>query len=527
MTDAEIVVAGAGHNSLITAAYLAVAGYEVLVLDARDIPGGGAASEALLGPGYTIDSCSTGHTLIQTNPLLLKDELGLLGRYGLEYLRPDPFAHVAFPDGRHLTAWLDRERTIEEFARYSRRDAEAYRRLLDEYDEVKHVFAAGQFTPVGFGPSVEQMLSEHPRGNVWLRRRAMSAFDVIRHEFENPHTQAFLLWQAYQTLVPVDSDGSGQLAYSLVFGRQRRSWTIPRGGSGALTDALVACIADHGGSVICRKRVTRLLLDGGRCAGVETDDGERYTASTAVVSTIHVKHLLEMAPDDAWDEGFRYGVDTFDVGVSAMAVYMATTAPPVFETPDGPRSAVSAGLAGFPRDVLEYGRALRDGRYVEDPAWLLVACPTLVDPGRAPAGHHTVKFLSAQSYGFPERRAQQADRQLERVRWVAPSFGPDVIRERLIKFPEDIEAANEHMIRGTFHGGNRTYPQSAALRPAPGWASHRMPIPGLYQTGGTTHPGGSITGAPGRNAAIVLLHDLGLDLEEVVRGAGRARTVGD
>jgi phytoene dehydrogenase-like protein len=527
MTDAEIVVAGAGHNSLITAAYLAVAGYEVLVLDARHIPGGGAASEALLGPGYTIDSCSTGHTLIQTNPLLLKDELGLLGRYGLEYLRPDPFAHVAFPDGRHLTAWLDRERTIEEFARYSRRDAEAYRRLLDEYDEVKHVFAAGQFTPVGFGPSVEQMLSEHPRGNVWLRRRAMSAFDVIRYEFEDPHTQAFLLWQAYQTLVPVDSDGSGQLAYSLVFGRQRRSWTIPRGGSGALTDALVACIADHGGSVICRKRVTRLLLDGGRCAGVETDDGERYTASTAVVSTIHVKHLLEMAPDDAWDEGFRYGVDTFDVGVSAMAVYMATTAPPVFETPDGPRSAVSAGLAGFPRDVLEYGRALRDGRYVEDPAWLLVACPTLVDPGRAPAGHHTVKFLSAQSYGFPERRAQQADRQLERVRRVAPSFGPDVIRERLIKFPEDIEAANEHMIRGTFHGGNRTYPQSAALRPAPGWASHRMPIPGLYQTGGTTHPGGSITGAPGRNAAIVLLHDLGLDLEEVVRGAGRARAVGD
>jgi len=527
MTSAEIVVAGAGHNSLITAAYLAVAGYEVLVLDARHIPGGGAASEELLGPGYTIDSSSTGHTLIQTNPLLLEDELGLRGRYGLEYLHPDPFAHVTFPDGRHLTAWLDRERTIEEFARYSRRDAESYRRLLDEYDEVKHVFAAGQFTPVGFGPSVEQMLSEHPRGNVWLRRRAMSAFDVIRHEFEDPHTQAFLLWQAYQTLVPVDSDGSGQLAYSLVFGRQRRSWTIPRGGSGALTDALVACIADHGGSVICGRRVTRLLLEGGRCTGVEADDGERYTASTAVVSTIHVKHLLEMAPDDAWDEGFRYGVDTFDVGVSAMAVYMATTAPPVFETPDGPRSAVSAGLAGFPRDVLEYGRALRDGRYVEDPAWLLVACPTLVDPSRAPAGRHTVKFLSAQSYGFPERRAEQADRQLERVRRVAPGFGPEVIRARLVKFPEDIEAANEHMIRGTFHGGNRTYPQSAALRPAPGWASHRMPIPGLYQTGGTTHPGGSITGAPGRNAAVVMLHDLGRDIEEVVRDAGRSSAVGD
>ena len=111
---------------------------------------------------------------------------------------------------------------------------------------------------------------------------------------------------------------------------------------------------------------------------------------------------------------------------------------------------------------------------------------------------------------------------MERLRQVA-TFDFDA---RLVKAPEDIEAANEHMIRGTFHGGNRTYPQSGALRPAPGWASHRMPLEGLYQTGGTTHPGGSITGAPGRNAAMVLLQDLGLDLGEVVRSGGRARAVG-
>jgi phytoene dehydrogenase-like protein len=520
--DAQIVVAGAGHNSLITAAYLAVAGYSVLVLDAREIPGGGAASEEMMGPGYLIDSCSTGHTLIQTNPLLVDDELGLLGRYGLEYLQPDPFAHVAFPDGEQLTAWLDRERTVAEIARFSKADAAAYGRMLDEYDEVKHIFSAAQFNPVGFGPSLEQRLAEHPRGAVWLRRRAMSAWDVIRHEFEDEHIQAFLLWQAYQTLVPVEADGSGQLAYSIVFGRQRRSWTLPRGGSGALTDALVRCIEEHGGSVLCRQRVTRLLLSEGRCAGVETEDGSRYTASEAVVSTIHVKHLLEMAPADAWDEGFRYGVQTFDVGVSAMAVYLASTAPPVFA---GGQTAVSAGLAAFPQQVLDYGRALRDGRYVEDPAWILVACPTLADPSRAPAGHHTVKLLSAQTYGFPERKAAQADRQLARLERVAPGFGEGVL-DRLVKAPEDIEAANEHMVRGTFHGGARTHPQSGALRPAPGWAQHRMPIPGLYQTGGTTHPGGSITGAPGRNAARVLLQDLGHDLEEVVRDAGRARAVG-
>ena len=517
---ADVVVAGAGHNSLITAAYLAVSGREVVVLDTRAIPGGGAATEELLGPGYLIDSCSTGHTLIQTNPLLVQDELGLKERYGLEYLVPDPFAHVAFPDGEQLTAWMDLERTVEEISRFSKADGEAYRRLLADYDEVKHIFAAGTFNPVGFGPSVEQLLREHPKGNVWLRRRALSAWDVIRHEFESQHVQGFLLWQAYQTLVPIESPGSGPLAYSIVFGRQRRSWTIPRGGSGRLTDALVDCIVEHGGTVLCGKRVVRLLVEGGRCVGVETEDGESYRAREAVVSTIHVKHLLEMAPADLWPDDFRYGIDTFDIGVPAMGVYMAATEPPVF---GGQRTAVSAGLAGFPQDALDYGRALADGRYVEDPAWILVACPTLEDPSRAPDGHHTVKLLSAQSYGFEERKESQADRQLERLRAVAPNFTDDVILERLVKAPEDIERQNEHMIHGTFHGGNRTLPQSGPLRPAPGWAQHRMPIPGLYQTGGTTHPGGSITGAPGRNAAMVLLQDLGTSIEEVV-DAGRARS---
>ena len=529
MTTVDVVVAGAGHNSLITAAYLAQAGYEVLVLDARPIPGGGAASEELLLPGYRVDSCSTGHTLIQTNPLLLDDELGLQADYGLEYLVPDPFAHVAFPDGRHLTMWMDVERSCEEIARFSRADADAYRRALGEYDEVKGIFGAATFTPPGMGPSLEQRLAEHPRGRVWQRRRLMSALDVIRHEYESDHVRSFMLWQAFQTLVPIDMPGTGQLASSIVYGRQRRSWTLPRGGSGALTDALVRFIEDHGGAVLCDRPVARLVIEDGRCAGVETEAGERYLGCEAVVSTIHVKHLLDMAPADTWPDAFRYGDETFDVGLSGFAVYLATREAPVFATADGPRSAASAGLSGWPQDIVDHQRALRDDRYADDVAWLLVATPTLTDPSRAPEGHHTVKLLSAQPWlggreGWTdERKARQAARQLERVRAVAPNLTDDAILASLVKSPVDIEAQNRHMIRGTFHGGDRTLAQSGGLRPAPGWGQYRMPIPGLYQTGGTTHPGGSITGAPGRNAATVLLSDLGLDLEEVVAGARRPR----
>jgi phytoene dehydrogenase-like protein len=521
--DADIVVAGAGHNSLLTACYLAKAGYSCLVLDARHIPGGGAATEELVLPGFGIDTCATGHTMIRVNPALLADELGLIADYGLRYAEPDPVEQVAFPDGRQLTMWLDRERTIDEVARFSAADAASYRRLLEEYDEVKSIFSRSQFTPVGFGPSLEAMLAEHPRGGIWARRRLLSAVEVVRHEFTSRHIQAFLLWMAFQVFQPVDVPGSGVLPYQQTFGRQQRSWSIPIGGSGRLTAALTGYLADHGGAVLCDRRVTRLLLEDGRCVGVETDRGERYRARSAVVSTIHAKHLRDMAPPEAWPEEFHYGIDTYDVGVPGFATYYCATAAPAFASPDGPRSAVSAGLAGWPEDMIGMGADLRADRFLTDPAWVLVATPTLADPGRAPAGLHTVKVLTPQTYRLPEGdwervKERHARHLLGQLRRHAPNFTDEVILGELTKSPADIERLNPHMIHGAFHGGNRGPAFSGALRPAPGWASHRMPIPGLYQTGGSTHPGGSITGAPGRNAAIVLLTDLGHDPAAVMSG---------
>jgi phytoene dehydrogenase-like protein len=516
--DADIVVAGAGHNSLLTACYLAKAGYRCLVLDARPIPGGGAATEELLLPGFGIDTCATGHTMIRVNPALSRDELGLAADYGLRYAEPDPVEQVAFPDGQQFTMWLDPERTAAEVARFSAADAAAYLRLLTEYDQVKEIFTRSQFTPVGFGPSLDAMLAEHPAGRIWARRRQLSAVQVVQHEFTSRHIQAFLLWMAFQVFQPADEPGSGVLPYAQTFGRQRRSWSIPLGGSGQLTAALTGYLADHGGTVRCGQRVTRLLLDGGRCAGVRTEDGTEYRAGTAVVSTIHVKHLRDMAPADAWPAEFHYGVDTYDVGVPGFASYYCATAAPEFAADGGPRTAVSAGLAGWPEDVIQLGADLRAGRFISEPPWMLVATPTLADPGRAPAGQHTVKILTPQTYQLPGRMGGWADvkdgharHQLDRLRRAAPNFTDEVILASLVKSPADIEELNPHMIHGAFHGGNRGPAFSGPLRPVPGWAAHRMPIPGLYQTGGSTHPGGSITGAPGRNAAIVLLHDLGHD----------------
>jgi phytoene dehydrogenase-like protein len=521
-TTADVVVAGAGHNSLIAACYLAKAGHEVLVLDARPEPGGAAATEELTLPGYHFDSCSTGHTLIQPNPLLRDDELGLLSEYGLEYLAPDPIAHVVFPDGESFTHWLDLERTLAEIARFSPRDAETYRRGLEEFAEIRGAVGAYRFNPIGYAQPLDVALADRPR---WLRRIAMSSYDVVRHEYESRHVQAYILWQAFQTAQPVDSPGSGLLAYSIVAGRQERSWTLPRGGSGELPRALCDFLRDHGATILCGRRVVELVLEGGRCTGVATEDGERFLARRAVLSTIHVKQLVDLAPAEAWGEEFLDGVATYDPGISIQAQYYATTEAPAFVAPGGTQTAVSGGVVGWPEDVLAAGRDVREGRLLHA-RWLLVATPTLVDPSRAPEGNHTVKLLSMVPWNDGEwdgLKDEVAAENLEAMRRAAPNMTPDVVLAGLVKSPVDIERANAHMFHGTIHGGDRSTANDGPRRPVPGWAQHRLPIPGLYQTGATTHPGGSVTGAPGRNAAIVLLEDLGHDPREVM-SAWVART---
>lgn len=517
--QADFVIAGAGHNSLVTACYLAAAGQRCVVIDARDIPGGGAATEEILGPGFAIDTCSTGHTLILQNPIIRLDELGLVARHGLTYIDPDPVAHVALPDGEQITMYLDPERTIAEFARYSEADAESYRRLLAEFDEFRPLLAKARAFPVGYGPSLRDLLKEHPRGGIWARRMAMSARDVILGEFVSPHVRAFMGWMAFQTAVPIDQAGTGLLAYQIIAPRQARSWSIPKGGSGRLVDALVGYLKDRGTEFHLGTNISELILESGRCVGVRSEDGRVFRGRKGVVSTIHVKHLVDMAPPDVWGETFQYGVKTYNVGVPFFASYLATKAPPVFQTPRGPRTAVSAGYAGWIEDLVQSGRNIYDKRFSDDIAWLLVATPSLVDPGRAPAGHHTVKFLTHTIYDLPgegpagwaARKEAYTDRLLATLRRFCPDFTDDVILARLTKSPVDIEAANLHMIHGAPHGGDRSATFSGDQRPAPGWAAHRMPIPGLWQTGGTTHPGGSITGYPGRNAARVILGDIGID----------------
>ena len=510
----DIVVAGAGHNSLVTAAYLARAGFEVLVVEARAVVGGNTATEELTLPGFLHDSCSTAHNLIQASPAIR--ELGLED-YGLEYLHPDPVVHIPFPDGTWLTQWRDLDRTCEEFAKFSRRDAEAYRRLIEDYDAAKGAFGAYRNNPVGVAPRPEEALDGR-----WRRRLAMSAWDVVRTEFEDWHTQAFMLWMSVMTVQPADRPGTGALAYSLTYGRQQHSWTLPRGGSAALPLALARVIEEHGGTIVTGKRVAGLVLEEGRCVGVETDEGDRYRACRAVVSTIHPKHLAEMAPDELWTDDFRYGVETWRAGIALFPTHLATAEAPTFSVDGGTVTPVASGVAPSVDRLLRMGADAERGILADDDPVLLVVCGSVADPSRAPDGHHVLKVIGFQPYELADGgsarwddvKEEAAERNLAQLRRFAPNLTDQTILARVVKSPLDLERMNAHNWHGTCHGGDLAPSQSGALRFQP-----RTPISGLYQTGATTHPGGSVSAAPGRNTAAVLLEDLGTSLEEVVARA--------
>lgn len=517
----DIVVAGAGHNSLITAAYLAKAGYRCLILEGRPIVGGGVKSAELTLRGFIHDICSSAHNVIQDNPLLRDDELHL-GDYGLQYVFPDPVFHMPFPDGSYLTQWRDLDRTCEEFAKFSKKDGAAYRRMLTEYEAVKPIFEAATFTPIGFGRPVNESLAAAPHGKLWQRRLAMSIWEIICDAFEDDHCRAFMLGSPW-TLTPPLEPMTGRIAY-ITFHQQRQSRPLPKGGSGALTQALSRFVEAHQGTILTNKWVTRLIVDNGKCAGVECEDGTSYRADKAVLSTIHVKHLVDMAPREAWGADFLDGVATWQVGATMFVVNCATSEPPKYAVRGGTLSPVHSGFMPTPERGMRLGLDYAMGTVNTDDPPLHVICCSIADATRAPAGMHTIKIVGYQPYNLKEGpehwdaiKAPVADEHVKYLQRFSPNLTDDKFLARIVESPLDLERMNPHNWHGSCHGGSQLAAQSGALRPVPGWAQHRMPIPALYQTGATTYPGGSVTGAPGRNAAMVMLKDFGSSLEEVVK----------
>jgi phytoene dehydrogenase-like protein len=523
MGEWDIIVAGAGHNSLVTAAYAARAGFKVLVLEGAAQIGGDTTCEELTLPGYIHDPCATAHNLIQSNPLMRDNELHL-DHYGLRYLHPDPVFTMPFRDGRSITMWRDLDRTCAELARFSSTDATAYRELLADWQGMSQLVQDEREHPPRPPDEIAARMQAGPIGVRMQAIRKASALDIITERFAEEHVRAFFAWIAFMTLQPLDEPETGLLAFSLVAGRQRFSWVLPEGGSIRLPLALARIIEENGGTVLTAKPVTKIAVESGRATGVMTADGSAYIASKAVVSTIHFTQLPGIVGEANLPPAFRAAAERWEPSLTMFVSHYALSEAPRFKTESGPSESVTMGGLESVESLHRMLAAFRSGRLdLDDPVFLAIT-PTVIDPTRAPAGKHTFKVISFLPYelaGGPERwddvKSEVSARLFERLAPLTTNLSEHIVLGQWVDSPVDLERRNPANWRGSCHGGASSPEQSGYFRPVEGWSSYRTPITGLYQTGACTHPGGSVSGFPGRNCAQILLSDLGSSLELAIQ----------
>jgi phytoene dehydrogenase-like protein len=515
--DADVVVVGAGHNALTAAAYLAKAGLKVTVLEARDIIGGGTVTEELTVPGFKHDTFSQGHPFLMSSPMFSGDELGLFER-GLKYVGNDPGVVVPFPDGESLTLWRDRERTAKEIAHYSERDARTFNDLMAEWKALLPVHNRALTTLPG--DPLTPVDSDAERR--YLAMQARSGWDVVNDLFESDHVRGFMLWGGMAVVQAMDRPGSGVMPMSIAAGWQY-GWVNPIGGSMQLPFILAQIVRGNGGAVFTNARVKKILVEGGRAVGAVTEAGNTYRARRAVLSTMHFTDLPRMV-DTPLPEAFTTGARNWRAGPSLFVVHIATPRNVTFRTRTGAIGSVLGGQS----TLQGTGQMLADvaaGRLPGKEPWMLVGCSTWVDPSRAPAGQGTIKIASQAPFaldGDPANwekvKAEYTEHLVAEFAALTGNFKPSDALGVCAHTPLDISRINAGFYRGGPQGGELFPDQMGENRPVKGWARYRMPVAGLYQTGGSTHPGGLVSGWPGRHAARAVLEDLQIDWKRVMPG---------
>ena len=518
MSQYDVIAVGSGHNGLVAAAYLAAAGKRVLVLERNKWFGGGVVTRELTLPGFRHDQHSMSHIFIQGNPLLANDELKLKAKYGLKYLFPEVPMMSVFEDGQTLALYRDRERSRAEIAKFSTRDAEAFIRLSDQARTWLPMLAATLYTPpMPLGASYA-MLDQSREGRDLWRVMQMSSHDVLCEMFEHDRVRAHFARVAGENLVSPDEKATGIGIYVFLAFLEGYGFGVPVGGSGALTDALIACIEDHGGAVVADTPVREVTVQGGRATGVVTDAGERHTARSGVIGAIHPHHLSQMVP--GLDPTVARAAEATHISEAAcITVHAALDEPLRFKAGEHVRAVM---IELMPATYEELRRAFDDLRYGEFSRVPLVGLGSLsmFDPSRVPPGKGTLHAWDYAPYVRPDGRSwddskrDYADRMLQRMNAFIDNV-PGAVLDYHCDSPVDMERTSPSFRRGDLHGIATTTWQSGAHRPTPDLGQYRVPgVDGLYLVGPFQHPGGGVFGA-GRATAQVMCDDLQIDFDKV------------
>ncbi|MBW4624193.1 MAG: FAD-dependent oxidoreductase [Brasilonema octagenarum HA4186-MV1] len=536
MQEYDVVIIGAGHNGLVCAAYLLKAGYSVLLLEKRPIPGGGATTEEYLpqeAPGFKFNLCAIDHEFIHLGPVVQELELE---KYGLQYLECDPVVFCPHPDGKYFLAHKSVEKTSAEIARYNERDAKKYLEFTQYWQR-----AIGAMIPIFNAPpkSVLDILGNYDITKLkdlfsvigstnkaldFIRNMLTSGEDIVNEWFDSEFLKAPLARLASELGAPPSQKTLGIGAIMMAM-RHNPGMTRPRGGTGALTQALVNLVTSKGGVILTDQQVKKILIDDNRAVGVRVANGIEYRAKHAVISNIDAKRvflqLMDTSDVNAADPGLRERLERRIVNnnETILKIDLALNEPLRFEHHEHKDEYLigSILIADSVTHVEQAHSRCSLGEIPDSDPSMYVVVPTVLDPSMAPPGKHTawIEFFcpyqvaGAEGTGLngtgwtDELKNKVADKVIDKLADYAPNV-KDAIIARGVESPAEL-GERLGAYKGNYYHIDMTLDQMVFFRPLPEIANYQTPISGLYLTGAGTHPGGSISGMPGRNCARVFL----------------------
>lgn len=538
MQSYDVIIIGAGHNGLVCAAYLLKAGYSVLLLEKRSVPGGAATTEEALpesAPGFKFNLCAIDHEFIHLGPVI--EELELT-KYGLEYLFCDPVVFCPHPDGKYFLAHRSVEKTCAEIQRYSDRDAQKYGEFIDFW----HRLLTG-ITPVfnappksllniaqNFDPQNLKSLFSLLRGTNQsldlIRTLLNSAEDNLNEWFDSEFLKAPLSRLAGE-MGTLPSQKNLSIGAIMMAMRHHPGMARPKGGTGALVKALLNLISSLGGQVLTEQSVKQVLIDSnGRAVGVRVANGIEYRATQGVISNIDAKrlflNLVDTSDVDSADPNLRERLERRVVNnnETILKIDCALSEAPKFERYHHQDEYLigSVLIADSMKHVEIAHSQPAIGQIPDSDPSMYAVVPTMLDPSMAPDGKHTlwIEFFApyqienAQGTGLngtgwtDELKNKVADRVIDKLAEYAPNLKKSIIARR-VESPAEL-GERLGTLKGNYYHIDMTLDQMICFRPLPELANYQTPIKGLFLTGAGTHPGGSISGMPGRNCARVFLH---------------------
>lgn len=524
--DFDVIVVGAGHNSLSAAAYLQKCGLKTLVLEKNAVPGGGAISKDLGMPGFMHDTHATGVVHLQGHPILTADELELKAKFGLRFIYPEATYMTVFGDGDTLTCYADLDKTCAELARYSEADARAYREMVAFMDSIMPMINMSMARPPVPFNAFLGMLGGMPGGNDLLLMLLKSAQDIVVERFEHEKVRVHLLkWVAEGLLCSPEQKTTGIAMLYLIGLSHAAPAGVPEGGMISLSLAMIRCIEHYGGEVRLNAPVKKIINRDGVARSVELASGEVLTARRAVVATIHPFLLGDMV-DGLDPELVAKARKLENSDFAGILVNCALREKPIWKAGAQMDGCLYINVLDDTELLTfrQYMESMKLGKLNERPI-ACVSCHTNFDPTRAPEGQHSLYIFALTpgrmlEGGFARWDTIKEQRGDQIIAWLGKyieNLTPENIIARHVDTPLDMMRHSPSFQNGDACGIGMFLYQMMGARPMPELSQYRVPgAEGLYLCGPAMHPGGGMTGG-GRPVAIRLMEDIGVDYSKVIR----------